>query len=66
MDNYILLFLAMLEHLELLTKDEATKLAKELTAKGIPSTYVACQTMVKELYEMHKIKPLSKKIDSLK
>ncbi len=63
MDNYILLFLAILENLDLLTKDEAKKLAKEYTSSGIPSNYDACVVMVKRIHDEVGVKPFSKKVD---
>lgn len=64
MDNYISLFLATLQHLGIVTENEAKKLAKELKGNGVPDKYEDVSPMVKNVFEKLDVKPLVDKLPS--
>lgn len=63
MTNYIFLFVAALEQLELLTAEEASQLADKLVSRNIPADYKSCSLQMRQVMEELKIKPLPARID---
>lgn len=51
MENYITLFVATLEHLKLVTEQEAEKLDKQLRESTIPSTLREARQVVADVFE---------------
>jgi len=49
MENYISLFIATLESLDLLTEKEAEKLDKELRNTTVPGTYKEVRVVIKDV-----------------
>lgn len=66
MNNYVSLFVATLEHLEVITESEAKKLAKELVSSTLPDSYEAASLMVKKVINDLEIKKLSHKFAKAK
>lgn len=64
MNNFTSMVLAILQHLELLTEDEAKKLAKELHGSTLPDTYEGASSLLKSIYEKHDIKTLGNKFST--
>lgn len=51
MDNYISVFVALLEHAEIYTKEEAEKIASELRLITVPNAYEDARTVVKDILD---------------
>lgn len=66
MNNYVSLFVATLEHLEVITESEAKKLAKELVSSTLPDSYEAASLMVKKVISDLEIKKLSQRFTKTK
>ena len=62
MNNFVSIFIAVLEHLKLLSEDEAKKLAKELHGTTLPDNYEAASRLLKDIYEKHEIKSATEKL----
>lgn len=56
MNNFTSIFVAILEHLELITKEDAKKLIKELHGTTLPDTYEGASNLVKTLFNKHDVK----------
>jgi hypothetical protein len=65
MNNFTSMVVAMLEHLKLLTEDEAKALAKELHGSILPDTYAGASQLLKEIYEKLDMKTLDQKVATL-
>ena len=66
MNNFTSIILAILEHVGVLTEDEAKKLIKEIHGTTLPDNYEAASKLVKDLFKTHEIKTISKKLDDKK
>lgn len=63
MENIISLTVAMLEKAELLTKEEAEKIDKELRSSVLPSSYTGARQLINELYDRLEVKGLTSRVD---
>jgi len=57
MNNFISLFLAMLVHLNVVTKDDAAKLNEELQKSTLPDDFETAYLMVKDVFEKVEVEP---------
>lgn len=65
MNNFTSMFVAVLEHLELLTEDEARKLIKELHEATLPDSYDAASRFLKDVYKKLDVQKLAAKVPSV-
>lgn len=55
MNNFVSMLIAVMAHLQLLTKDEAERLSKELHAITIPDSYEGVHALVDEAFKKAKV-----------
>lgn len=66
MNNFTSMVIAILEKSEVLTEDEAKKLAKELHSATLPDNYQACALLLDNLFKELGIKSFTTKISLTK
>lgn len=62
MGNYANVVIAMLQKLELLTEDEAKKLAEEFSTIMMPDNYTQALDKVEKIFAKHEIAPVKAKL----
>lgn len=64
MNNFTSMVIAILEHVGVLTEEEARKLVKELHGSTLPDNYAGASRFVKDLFNKHEVATISSKVVS--